>query len=221
MNASRLATLITLVLAFVSCVAAVLVVPEFRCAVGLETSIPRQCGPRKASAQDVASQFTTPRYGSAAASERAAVESAVLRIRARFQQVERDVEAGRLGSGRKEIVGMPGDSAYATVYFAAAEIPKVRARIFENGNRTAYQAYYEGGELVFMFRTVDRLLPSGPQRLEEQRYYFDHGRMVRWLSPGGEVPGGSAEYVAAERQVRALGAALLAGAHSSDAAISL
>lgn len=221
MNMSRLATLITLVLAFVSCVAAVLVVPEFRCAVGLETSIPRQCGTRKASAQDVAPQFTSPRHGSTAASERAAAEAAVLRIRARFQQIEGDLEAGRLGSDRKEIFGIAGDSAYATIYFAAGEIPKVRARIFENGDRTAYQAFYEGGELVFMFRTVDRLLPSGPQRLEEQRYYFDHGRMVRWLSPGGEVPGGSAAYADAERRVRALGAALLAGAQSSDAAIGL
>ena len=59
MNASRLATLIALLLAFVSSVAAVLVVPEVRCAIGLETPL-RQCGPRRASAQGVENRFASP-----------------------------------------------------------------------------------------------------------------------------------------------------------------
>jgi hypothetical protein len=222
MNASRLATLIALALAFVSCVAAVLVVPEVRCAMGLETSLQRQCAMRRASAQDVGEQFATPRDAPPVTDARAATAVAVLHIRARFDQVESAVEAGRLPSIRKEISGLRGDSAYATIYLSGSEIPKIRARIFENGNRTSYQAIYEGERLVFMFRTVDRLYPSGPQRLEEQRYYFDGGRMIRWLAtPGGEVSSTTAEYVDAEQRIRALGGNLLDGARSPDGVIGL
>jgi len=219
MNASRLATLIALLLAFVSSVAAVLVVPEVRCAIGLETTL-RQCGPRTASAQGVENQFASPGGGPVATGEQAAAAAAVLRIRARFQQVEGDVEAGRLDASRKEISGLAGDSAYATIYQSDGEIPKVRARIFANGSRTAYQAYYDGGRLFFLFYTVDRLLPSGPQRLEEQRFYFDDGRMIRWLAPGGEVSSASSEYAQAEQRMRSLAARLLDGARSADGTIA-
>lgn len=221
MTGSRLFAMIMLVLAFVSCVAAVLVVPEVRCFVGLETSLQRECRSRRASAQDVASRFMAPAGVPAAADERAAVAAVVDRIRARFQQVESDIEAGRLPFIRKEISGVRGDSVYATIYLSGEEIAKVRERIFESGSRTAYQAYYDRGQLVFVFRTVDRLLPSGPQRLEEQRYYFDGGQMVRWLAPGGEMSPATAEYVDAEQRIRALGAALLNGARSAEAVIEL
>jgi hypothetical protein len=217
MNTNRLG----LALAFVTCVAAMLVVPEVRCAMGLETSLQRQCATRRAAAQDVGEHFTTPGDAPPATDARAATAAAVFRIRARFDQVESAVEAGRLPSIRKEISGVRGDSAYATLYLSGNEIPKVRARIFANGNRTSYQAIYDGGRLVFMFRTVDRLDPSGPQRLDEQRYYFDGGRMIRWLGSGGEVSSTSAEYVDAEQRIRALGGSLLEGARSPDGVIGL
>lgn len=220
MTGSRLFALITLALAFVSCVAAMLVVPEVRCFVGLETSLHRECRSRQASAQGVAPGFAEGSGVSAAADERARVAAVVDGIRVRFQQIESNVEAGRLPSTRKEISGVRGDSAYATLYFSGDAVVKVRARIFENGSRTSYQAFYDGGQLYFMFRTVDRLLPSDSLRLEEQRYYFDGGRMVRWLStPGGTHSPAEAEYVDAEQRIRALGATLLDGARTADAVI--
>jgi hypothetical protein len=217
MNSARI-HVISMVAAVVSCIAAVLVVPEVRCAVGLPSSLPEGCR-RRASAQGgVIRDYLPP---AAAPSSAGGVEPSILRIRARFNQVEAAQAAGRLDSLRKEIAGLGGDSAYATLYLSSGEVAKIRARVFSGDVRTSYQAYYEDGDLDFVFRTVSRLLPTGPSEIEEQRFYFSGSNLIRWLDAAHrEVPAGTGEYVDAEQRMRALGTGLLDGARSSDAVIS-
>ncbi|MBV9107895.1 MAG: hypothetical protein JO306_00635 [Gemmatimonadetes bacterium] len=208
----------------VSCIAAALVVPEVRCAIGLTSNIAQACPRREASSQGVAPGFApgAPALSAPSGMTPADVDASVLRIRARFQEVEREMAAGQYDSLRKEVTGLGGDSAYATIYVAAGQVPKIRARVYQGDVRTSYQAWYDGGRLVFLYRTASRLLPSGPSEFEEQRFYFDGGTMVRWLDAARrDVPAGSAEYVDAEQTIRRVGDGLIAGATSQDAVIRL
>jgi hypothetical protein len=88
--------------------------------------------------------------------------------------------------------------------------------------RTSYQVYFEDAALVFVYRTSSQLLASGPSELEQQRFYFTDGRLVRWLdATHSEVSTGSARYVDAEQRIRALGDRLLQGARASEDVIRL
>ena len=219
MSNSRWFAIVSLILGVVSCAAAIIVVPEVRCVFGLATSLPGDCRDRGATDPGGAGSFMEPRGATKGA---ASVDDDVRQIKSRFDQVERDQQTGRLDSLRKEVDGLGGDSAYATVYFSAGDIPKVRARVYEGDVRTSYQAYFEGATLVFVYRTVNQLLPTGPSELEQQRFYFTDGRLVRWLdATHREVPSGSGRYEDAEERVRALADRLLQGARASDDVIRL
>jgi hypothetical protein len=209
MSTSRLITSITLVLAFVTCVAALLVVPEARCMIGLEPGNGLHCAPREAI------PVATGAGGS--------VESLVGRIRTRFNEVEREMGSNQLASSRREIAGVAADSAYATIYTLGNEIPKIRARVYSGLLRTSYQAYYADGGLVFVYRTTARTDVPGAPDMDEQRFYFAGGRMIRWLQGNGERPvaPSSAEFVDAEQRIRAIGDGLMRGATSPDAVIQL
>lgn len=222
--AGRWIALISALAGVVSCIAAALVVPEVRCAMGLPSNITAACPRREASAQGIAPGFASVSAPTATPSGTVAadVEASVVRIRARFQQVEREQATGQYDSLRKEVSGLGGDSAYATIYLSAGQVPKIRARVYQGDVRTSYQAYYYGGRLVFLYRTASRLFASGPSELEEQRFYFDGGMMVRWLDAARrDVPAGTAEYVDAEQSMRHVGDGLIAGAASQDGVIRL
>jgi len=215
MNLPRLAGVISFLAAVVSCVAAAMMVPEVRCALGLPVE-PAQACVRRAHVPPpvIATGFQSARGAGAAD-----VEARVGSIRARFQQVESELAAGLYGSSRKELGGVQADSAYLTLYTYGGEVPKVRARVYSGGVRTVWQAYYQGGQLVFIYRTDSRGLGGGWADFGQQRFYFADGRMVRWLA-GMEkraIPAGSAEYVDAEQRMRELGTRMLESARSSDA----
>jgi hypothetical protein len=217
-NDSRSVTVITLSLAVVTCVAAILVVPEVRCGLGLEKDkalhgarcVPRNVRPGPAGPQPFLS-------GSADA---AALEFIIGRIRATFESVERD--RGQYATLRKEIRGLGADSAYATIYSTSSTIPKIRARLFSGALRTSIQAYYDGGELVFVYQTISQIFPSGEREIEQQRFYFSGGRLVRWLDASrSDVPRGGRDFAANERRLSLMATELMEQARSSGSLIVL
>lgn len=218
MSNSRWFAVVSLILGVVSCAAAIIVVPEVRCALGLETNPGRGCIAWRPFRSAVTSPYMPP--GTVSNPARS-VEASVRRIRVRFDQVERDQALGRLDSLRKEIQGLGGDSAYATVYFAGDEIPKIRARVFTGGVRTSYQAYYDGARLVFLYRTSSRLPATALSELEQQRFWIEDGHLVQWFDkPEHPVSSQLATYADAERSVSALGDVLLQGARAPGDVIS-
>src|SRR5215218_5794697 len=205
MSLPRLAAVLSFVAAIVSCVAAVMVVPEFRCVLRLPTS--QVCD--RAVRSDLVTSFQP-----ASTVAGMDTEARVATIRARFEQVEADVAGGRYGAVRKDLGGVRADSAYLTVYVEGADVPKVRARIFNGDVRTVWQAYYQGGQIVFVYQTVSRAVPGGWADFGQERYYFADGSMVRWLSgmQKRSIPASSAEYVDAEQRMRSLGTRMMESA---------
>jgi hypothetical protein len=184
-----------LILAIVGTAAALVVVPEVRCRLGL-------------SAPECAVDHGTSRDP----------DAVIDAIASHFERVESELGRQRYNAVRKDLTGVSGDSAYLTVYLSGSDIPKVRERVFHGGVRTVWQAYYRQNQLVFIYRTDSRNQGSGWVDFDQQRYYFDHGKLVRWLRGMDKrpIPRTSSEYLLAERTMGDLGTQLIEGARSPD-----
>lgn len=197
-----------LVLAVVSCVAALVVVPEVRCAVGLEPDQRLRawrCAPRQA--------VVGPIPLSAPLTEAASVEDAIRGIRGEFDVIEKGLPG--FASFRDEMPEVGGDSAYATVYVDGGEIRKIRSRVYQGGLRSSIQLYYAGGELFFAYQVVTG---ADGGTLDEQRFYFRDGRLIRWLDARrATVPPGAAGYAGHERRLTELARTLMERARASGA----
>ena len=184
-----------LVVAVIGTAAALVVVPEIRCRLGLSAP---ECATNHGTSRDL--------------------DAVVSTIVDHFNQVETGLARQRYNAVRKDLTGVQGDSAYLTVYLSGSDIPKVRERVFHDGVRTVWQAYYRQNQLVFIYRTDSRSQGSGWVDIDQQRYYFDRGQLVRWRRglEARSIPRTSSEYELAERTMRDLGEKLIEGARSPD-----
>lgn len=164
---------ISMVVGVVGCVAAVVMVPEVRCMAGLDS--PMEC------VDGLGAQPLLPTVGGPPLTALSRVQDPrVTRISTRFKWIEanqpsfyfRDVSLGWNGA----------DSASATVYVHGDEIPKIRVRVYTGGVRNTLLFYYTAHRLDFVHQVN---LSSGDRW--EQRFYFDGGRLFRWLGPGNAV----------------------------------
>ncbi len=162
-------------LAVIGCAAAVVVIPEFRCATGLDS--PVEC------TEGLGASPLLPSVSGTPASALARVQDPrVSRISTRYKWIEanqpsfffKDVPLGWRGA----------DSAIATLYVSGSEVPKIRVRVYTGTERNTLLFYYTGERLDFVHQ-VNRPASNGARY--EQRFYFDGGSMFRWLGPGNIV----------------------------------
>lgn len=184
-------------LAVIGCAAAVIVIPEVRCATGLDS--PVEC------TEGLGATPLLPTATGVPVSALARVQdSRVSRIKSRFDWIE----ANQPGFLYTEVpLGWRGaDSATATVYTDGREIPKIRVRVYKGDERTSLLFYYTGGRMDFVHQ-VNRT--PGAARYE-QRFYFDGGGLFRWLGPGnGVIQQGAAGYAENSAYLAQLGSHLL------------
>lgn len=191
-----------MVLAVVGCAAAVVVIPEVRCAIGLDS--PLECTEAPGAAL-----FLPEATGAPPAPLARVQDPRVTRISSRFKWIEAnqpdfyftDVPLGWRGA----------DSASATVYVDGNEIPKIRLRIYDGPERTSLLFYYTGSRMDFVHQ-VNR--HAGTRY--EQRFYFDRGRLFRWLGPGNAViDQGARGYAENSAYLAQLGAHLMEVGHQA------
>jgi hypothetical protein len=158
---------LSIFIGLISCAAALAVVPEIRCSVGL--SAPECPAPRSR-----AGDAQTP-------------ESAVIgRIRRDFNEIER--LAADQDAWRTDLSLAGTDSAYATFYPVRGDIRKVRVRSFrEDRARMSQLFYYTGRKLIFVHE-VHSVAENGDWRqTREQRFYFDEGKPVAGPAASGAL----------------------------------
>lgn len=160
-------------LALIGCAAALVVIPEVRCATGLDS--PVEC------TEGLGARPLLPTTGGTPLSTLARVQDPrVTRISNRYGWIEANQPAFYF----KEVpLGWSqADSATATVYVHEGEIPKIRVRVYTGRERNSLLFYYTAGRVDFVHQ-VNR---TDANRWE-QRFYFDGGRLFRWLGPGNTV----------------------------------
>jgi hypothetical protein len=193
----------SLALAVIGCVAGVVVIPEVRCATGLDS--PLEC------TEGLGATPLLPTLNGASPSPLARVQDPrVTSISTRFKWIE----ANQPGFLFQEVplTWAGADSATATVYVDGGEIPKIRVRVYTGAERNSLLFYYTGSRLDF----VHQVNKPSPDKRYEQRFYFHRNRLFRWLGPGNAVIAeGSAGFAENSAYLAQLGPRLLDLAHQA------
>lgn len=229
-NSSRLTASLTFGMAVIGCVAAVVVVPEVRCALGMDEGRVLSGGRCRAQSHvapgiglgfmPVSPPGALAQMGPGSLADRAD-EAMLDRIRREYRAIENRREW--LHTWRQEIEGSGAESAYANIWSENGSIRLIRGRFHTSGHRHALLLYYSHGELFFAHQVLNRIGPAGEATtLDEQRFYFHDGKLVRWLDGNrAGVPVTAAEFAENESRLRDLGARFMQGARAPDRPIRL
>ena len=190
---------LTLGLSIIGCAAAVIVIPEVRCAAGLDSAMECTDG------FGAAPLLPGPSAGATLRLERGE-DPRIGPIRERFQWIEN--HARRFARSPLPLQWGGADSASAIVYVEGGGIPKITARVWRGSERTVLKFYYDGPELVFIHQIVQTM--PGETEQYQQRFYFERGRMFRWLGPTRTpISDGEPEFANNSRYLSTLGQHLL------------
>ncbi|HEX8452464.1 MAG TPA: hypothetical protein VF647_10225 [Longimicrobium sp.] len=155
-----------------------------------------------------------------AAPAQPAVEAIVARIRREVQRID----ALRLTAQHTiELEGFSLEGGEARVFLEGGRVARVTATHFGESGRTVETIYFRGGSPVFVFRRSMRYdRPHGRvQNTEEERFYFDRNRLIRWRGADQKlVPRSNPRYAEEEAGHLRFAAQLLSAARSRVRTIS-
>lgn len=196
---TRIERFVSLGATLVAAAAAVWMVPEVRCHMGLDAA--STCG----AAADALPLL--PKADSRLALNFVPTQDPRI---SRISHVYRSIEARHSRSRFAEVPfrWRGADSAKVAVYRGPSEVDKIRLRVYAGGERTSLLLYYSSGRMIFVHQVDGVIGSTGGRR--EQRFYFDEGRLIRWLGPANEpISDQSAEYRRNSTELDRLGAHLL------------
>lgn len=119
-------------------------------------------------------------------------EQTVQAIRVRYAQVNADAAHGR--KVQRDLMGLSTEGGTLTGWFCGPDLCKMAATFYGETGRATEEYSLWHGRLFFVLRAETRYShpigsgspPPGATRRTEQRFYFDGGRLIRWVD--GQTP---------------------------------
>ncbi len=146
---------------------------------------------------------------------------AVSAIRRRYAVINRNLPKYRVV--KKELSGFSTEGGELVAYFDGPSVVKMAATHQGETGRSFEEYYYRDGKLIFVFRrqeTYDEPMSGKVSKTAEDRFYFDEGRLIRWLDRRGRaVAPGSGKYLEAQGQYLDSSKRLVEGARSQKSTI--
>lgn len=143
----------------------------------------------------------------------------ILSIRQQYAAINK--RTSRYRTVKKPLTGFSLEGGEMTAYFDGPLIVKITATHFGELGRTVEEYYFQQGKLIFVFEKVfvyNRPLSGKVVSSEESRFYFQDGKMIRWLEPNGKRSIADAEeYALKEREHLDISNLLTNGARSTFA----
>lgn len=107
---------------------------------------------------------------------------------------------------KKELSGFSTEGGELTAYFDGPEIVKIAVTNYGETNSFFEEFYYSDEKLIFVYRKQE--IYDEPMskvvRTKENRFYFNDGRLIRWVNENGkQVGAGDRQYP--ERRIHYLG----------------
>lgn len=161
----------------IACAAAVVVVPEMRCKLGLDSG-----------ADCKLSTFQQhPLVATTGLSPfRPSMDPRIREISDLFKWIEDNTRYA--DTAHVELRSSGADRVDATVYRLESGIPKIRLRVYEGSKIMSYLFYYSGEEMIFTHQVWKHSgVPSPGGNIWDQRFYFQNGELLRWLTDGRKV----------------------------------
>ena len=132
---------------------------------------------------------------SSAASRVSQGGEALRTIRARYLTVNRN--QAKYTKIKKDLSGFSTEGGELIAYLDGGSIVKIVANFYGETGKALEEYYYEDGQLIFVFRKDFRYSKPLYGRVvssQAQRFYFDRGKMIRWLNEKGKAVSPGEEY---------------------------
>lgn len=128
-------------------------------------------------------------------SAQAQTEKEIVKIRAEVAAINKGVS--KYTKTTKDVEGISLEGAEATYYRSAKNLRKITAKMYGETYNATGEFYYADGELIFAYLKHNQYdtqigLDKPPKviRVEEQRYYFANGDLIRLLIGKKELKSG-------------------------------
>lgn len=143
---------------------------------------------------------------------RAKVMAGTPAIRARVAFIDKHLK--RYRKVERDVNGKSTEGGGLRAYFEGKAIRKIEVTYYGEMGRLVQEHYFWGGQTVFVFKrglTYDRPLSGHVVRTKADRFYFQKGRLMRWVKPDGKpVAPRSATFAAMNDKLLQEGRELLA-----------
>jgi hypothetical protein len=124
---------------------------------------------------------------------------------------------------KKKLSGFSVEGGELVAYLDGPAVVKIVANHYGEGGKATEEYYYSKGKLIFVYRKdyhYDKPLSGKVVRTEENRFYFENDRLIRWINePGKQVAPGTAEYWQKQDQYLQTSNKFLNGVRSKDLTI--
>jgi hypothetical protein len=129
----------------------------------------------------------------------AQTKGAVAKIRAEVAAINK--AAAKYKKTTRDVEGVSLEGTQAAYYASGRNLRKITAQIYGETYRATGEFYYQGENLIFaylkrnLYDTQTGMIPP-PKiiRVEEQRFYFSNGKLIRLLHGKKELKQGDAEF---------------------------
>ena len=112
----------------------------------------------------------------------ASIAAKIKAIRQRYAQVEGELKQCR--QVKRDLSGESAEGGELTGYFRKDSLRKLVAQFYGETGKAREEYYFWDGELLFVLRSESRYtkpLSGVVQSKTEERFYFDHGRLIQSL----------------------------------------
>jgi hypothetical protein len=147
-------------------------------------------------------------------------DNAIESIRQHYTNINQN--AARYRRVKKDLSGYSAEGGELVAYFHGPTVMKMVATFFGETGKAVEEYYFWNGQLIFVFQTDNRYdKPFGKVvRKIENRFYFQAGKMIRWLDENGkEVASDSEGYAPKQADYLKMSKEFVEGAKSSRTTI--
>ncbi len=148
-------------------------------------------------------------------------EGSIQTIRERYATINRS--AAKYKSVKKKLSGFSAEGGELVAYFDGPKIMKIVASHFGEGGKAVEEYYYWDDSLIFVYRKdsiYDKPMSGKAARTAENRFYFDKGRLIRWIDENAkQVAVSNSEYLENEKNYLQLSREFADGARSKNSVI--
>jgi hypothetical protein len=130
------------------------------------------------------------------AAGRNAVADPVQTIRQQYAAINKGLT--KYKKVKKKLSGFSLEGGDLVAYLDGPAVVKIVANHYGEGGKATEEYYYWKGKLIFVYRKdyhYDKPMSGKVVRTEENRFYFDNGRLIRWINESGKpVASDTTEY---------------------------
>jgi hypothetical protein len=104
---------------------------------------------------------------------------------------------------KKMLTGFSAEGGSLVAYFDGSKLMKMVANHMGEGGKAVEEYYFWDDRLIFVFRTdsfYDKQMSGKVARKEENRFYFDNDRLIRWVGENSkQIESSNSEYAGKEK----------------------